>query len=49
MFLFLRFFPCSAACSDGFFFAVKEVSLIDPGNQQSLLQLEQVLVGHFTA
>ncbi|XP_027774074.1 mitogen-activated protein kinase kinase kinase 1-like isoform X2 [Solanum pennellii] len=26
---------------DGFFFAVKEVSLIDPGNQQSLLQLEQ--------
>lgn len=26
---------------DGFFFAVKEVSLIDPGNQQSLYQLEQ--------
>ncbi|KAL3382433.1 hypothetical protein AABB24_002126 [Solanum stoloniferum] len=26
---------------DGFFFAVKEVSLIDPGNQQSLFQLEQ--------
>ncbi|XP_009777785.1 mitogen-activated protein kinase kinase kinase 1-like [Nicotiana sylvestris] len=26
---------------DGFFFAVKEVSLFDPGNQQSLYQLEQ--------
>jgi hypothetical protein len=31
-------------CSDGFFFAVKEVSLLDQGSQgkQSLLQLEQV-------
>ncbi|KAJ8529834.1 hypothetical protein K7X08_036669 [Anisodus acutangulus] len=26
---------------DGFFFSVKEVSLIDPGDQQSLYQLEQ--------
>lgn len=32
-------------CSDGFFFAVKEVSLLDQGNnaKQCILQLEQVL------
>lgn len=31
-------------CSDGFFFAVKEVSLLDQGSQakQSISQLEQV-------
>lgn len=31
-------------CSDGFFFAVKEVSLLDQGvnAQQSIQQLEQV-------
>ena len=31
-------------CSDGFFFAVKEVSLLDQGSQgkQSIYQLEQV-------
>jgi hypothetical protein len=32
------------SCSDGFFFAVKEVSLLDDGSQgkQSIFQLQQV-------
>ncbi|CAI0395443.1 unnamed protein product [Linum tenue] len=32
-------------CSDGFFFAIKEVSLLDQGSQgrQSIYQLEQVI------
>lgn len=34
----------SFTCSEGFFFAVKEVSLLDEGNQgkQSIFQLQQV-------
>lgn len=34
----------SSSCSDGFFFAVKEVSLLDQGSQgkQSIFQLQQV-------
>ncbi|CAN1269048.1 hypothetical protein LINPERPRIM_LOCUS13431 [Linum perenne] len=33
------------SCSDGFFFAIKEVSLLDQGSQakQSIMQLEQVI------
>lgn len=39
----LQFLPLNC-CSDGFFFAVKEVSLLDSGSQgqQSVYQLEQV-------
>ncbi|CAN1240557.1 hypothetical protein LINGRAPRIM_LOCUS2778 [Linum grandiflorum] len=33
------------SCSDGFFFAIKEVSLVEQGSQakQSIMQLEQVI------
>lgn len=44
-FPFLNLFICSDFhCRDGFFFAVKQVSLLDQGNQgrQSVYQLEQV-------
>jgi len=44
-FPFVNFFICSDFhCRDGFFFAVKQVSLLDQGNQarQSVYQLEQV-------
>jgi len=44
-FPFVNLFMCSDFhCRDGFFFAVKQVSLLDQGNQarQSVYQLEQV-------
>lgn len=44
--VYVSFFEvhCLLCCSDGFFFAVKEVSLLDQGDEgkQRIMQLEQV-------